>query len=254
MTRAGRQNFAAGVFALAVGVIGAAVAMRAGGMSRAMSQVEAGLALARQFETASWLSLVLAQLLAVMVGVLPASLVGMAAGAIFGVGRGFAISSASVLVGAFSAFVLSRSLFRRVIERAMAGRIAARNFDVAVGREGWRLVLLLRASPLMPFAATSYVLGLSAVTLRDYMFGTLAALPALFGYVALGALAEKGLDASTRMTGQLQWALLIVGFAATALAVLHVGTLLGRALRSGVKPIGVAAISRAPDHGTIVNE
>ncbi len=233
MTRTSRQNFAAGLLALGAGAIGAAIVMRAGGMTHALSQVRAGLALARQFETASWLSLVMAQLLAVMVGVLPASLVGMAAGAIFGVGRGFAISSASVLVGAFAAFVLSRSLFRRVIERAMAGRSAAHHFDVAIGREGWRLVLLLRASPLMPFAATSYVLGLSAVTLRDYMFGTLAALPALFGYVALGALAEKGLDASTRMTGQLQWALLIVGFAATALVIAHIGTLLRRAAQTG---------------------
>ena len=38
----------------------------------------------------------------------------------------------------------------------------------------------------MPFVATSYLLGLSAISLRDYMLGTLAALPALLGYVSLG--------------------------------------------------------------------
>jgi len=38
----------------------------------------------------------------------------------------------------------------------------------------------------MPFVATSYLLGLSAISLRDYMLGILAALPALLGYVSLG--------------------------------------------------------------------
>ena len=36
----------------------------------------------------------------------------------------------------------------------------------------------------MPFVATSYLLGLSAISLRDYMLGILAALPALLGYVS----------------------------------------------------------------------
>jgi uncharacterized membrane protein YdjX (TVP38/TMEM64 family) len=43
-----------------------------------------------------------------------------------------------------------------------------------------------RPRRLMPFVATSYLLGLSAISLRDYMLGILAALPALLGYVLLG--------------------------------------------------------------------
>jgi hypothetical protein len=38
----------------------------------------------------------------------------------------------------------------------------------------------------MPFVATSDLLGLSTISLRDYMHETLAALPALLGYVSLG--------------------------------------------------------------------
>jgi uncharacterized membrane protein YdjX (TVP38/TMEM64 family) len=38
---------------------------------------------------------------------------------------------------------------------------------------------------------------LSAISLRDYMLGTVAALPALLGYVLLGAFARAGLSAST---------------------------------------------------------
>jgi uncharacterized membrane protein YdjX (TVP38/TMEM64 family) len=103
-----------------------------------------------------------------------------------------------------------------------------RNPDAALGRDGWRLVCPPRASPLTPFGATSYLLGLSAVSLRDYMLGTLAALPALLGYVSLGALARAGLLASTGAARPFQWALLAAGFAAAALTVAHVRALVAK--------------------------
>lgn len=229
---ASRKSFL-GVLALGFGALAAAVVMRSGGAAHAASQVEAGLGLARRLGAESWLSLALLQLLATTVGIFPAALVGMAAGAICGIAYGFVISGACVLLGALIAFAFSRSLFRPLILRAMRNRIAAGNFDVAIGREGWKFVLLLRVSPLMPFAATSYLLGLSSVSARDYMFGTLASLPALFGYVTLGALADRGLADAAGAAGPLQWAMLCVGFAASALAVVHVGGLLRRAANAG---------------------
>jgi uncharacterized membrane protein YdjX (TVP38/TMEM64 family) len=80
----------------------------------------------------------------------------------------------------------------------------------------------------MPFVATSYLLGLSTISLRDYMLGTLAALPALLGYVSLGAFARVGLSALTGVAEPSQWALLAAGFAATALAVAHIGALVAK--------------------------
>ena len=192
------------------------------------SQSEAALALARRFETASWLSLAGLQVVAATAGIVPASLVGMAAGALFGIADGFAISTTGLLLGALAAFGLSRSTLRALIERAMIGTNRVRNLDAAVARDGWRLVCLLRASPLMPFVVTSYLLGLSAISLRDYMLGTLAALPALLGYVSLGAFARAGLSASTGAALPFQWALLATGFAATALALAHVGALVAK--------------------------
>jgi uncharacterized membrane protein YdjX (TVP38/TMEM64 family) len=136
--------------------------------------------------------------------------------------------TAGLLLGALAAFGLSRSAFRGRIERAMSGRSRLRNLDAALGRDGWRLVCLLRASPLTPFVATSYLLGLSAVTLRDYILGTLAALPALLGYVSLGAFARAGVLASAGAARQFQLGLLAAGFAATALTLAHVGSLVAK--------------------------
>jgi uncharacterized membrane protein YdjX (TVP38/TMEM64 family) len=58
-----------------------------------------------------------------------------------------------------------------------------------LAQDGWRLVCVLRVSPVMPFAMTSYALGLTGISQRAYLLGTLAALPALLGYVTVGALA-----------------------------------------------------------------
>jgi uncharacterized membrane protein YdjX (TVP38/TMEM64 family) len=148
-------------------------------------QSEGALALAHRFESTSWFSLAGLQIVAATAGILPPSLVGMAAGALFGVANGFAISTAGLLLGALVAFGLSRSTLRAFVERVMVDKTRVRNLDAAIARDGWRPVCLLRPSPLMPCVATSYLLGLSAVSLRDYMLGTLAALPALLGYVSL---------------------------------------------------------------------
>jgi uncharacterized membrane protein YdjX (TVP38/TMEM64 family) len=225
MTKFGPRQLAMTLGSLSIGLLGAAIVVHAGGTAYAVSQVESGLAVARRFQTASWLSLVCAQLFAVMVGVLPASFVGIAAGAVLGVAKGFAISGATVIAGAFASFALSRSVFRPFIMRVTAKRAGARSLDAAVGREGWRLVFLFRLSPIMPFAAASYAFGLSAVSLRDYMLGTLAALPPLLGYVAVGAAAESGFSATAGLSASLQWIFLTIGIAATSLACFQIGML-----------------------------
>jgi hypothetical protein len=76
---------------------------------------------------------------------------------------GFLLAAASTMVGALAAFFLSRSLFRPTVERLIATRPRLRNFDALIAQDGWRLVCLLRISPVMPFSAASYMLGLSSI-------------------------------------------------------------------------------------------
>ena len=164
---------------------------------------------------------------------LPASVLGVAAGAVYGAPLGFAISGGATLAGAWVAFRLARSLFRPRIERMLASRPRLRNLDQRLGQENWRLVCLLRVSPVMPFAITSYTLGLSSVSPRAYMAGSLAAMPALLGYVVLGSLAHAGLHAGETGAGPMRWVFLGVGIVATILLTARVGQLLERSLRVG---------------------
>ncbi len=166
-------------------------------------------------------------------GLLPASLLGLAAGAVYGVPIGFAISAAGTMVGAWIAFRLARSLFRGPIERHLSKRPRLRQIDSRMGRENWKLVCLMRVSPVMPFAITSYALGLSSIPSSSYLLGTLFAMPALLGYVVLGSIAQVGFHAEQAGTSPYKWALLGVGAVATLVLTAKVGQLVRLALKEG---------------------
>ncbi len=192
-----------------------------------------------------------AQVLIAASGVLPASLVGIAAGAVYGVPAGFALAACSTLAGAWLAFRASRSMLRPRIERWLAERGRLRALDRNLAGERWKLVCLLRCSPIMPFAVTSYALGLSSVGERDYLLGTLAALPALFGYVCLGGLTRAGVAAGAAGAGPVRWAILVLGVAATVALTLCIGRILVRTGVAGESTDrGLRAESRG--HGTVI--
>ena len=161
-------------------------------------------------------------------GVLPASLLGIAAGALYGLVPGFLLAAVSTLAGAELAFLLSRSAFRPAVERQCARHPRLRNFDALIARDGWKLVCLLRINPVMPFSATSYVLGLSSIGMRDYMMGTLASLPALLGYVFLGTLADASLAAVATGAGPFRWVVIGIGGVTTLALTVHLGSIVAR--------------------------
>ncbi|MCJ2184012.1 VTT domain-containing protein [Novosphingobium sp. 1949] len=177
---------------------------------------------------ANWVAFGSIQIAVAATGILPAAVVAMMAGASFGVGAGIAISAISTMLGGWIAFGLARSFLRPWIARWIGRSDRCLRWDAAVGRESWRFVLLLRISPVMPFAPTSYALGLSSIDQRSYLLGTLASLPALVGYVVLGALGGKGLAMMAGSANLLQWAAWGVGFAFVAIALLRVRTALGK--------------------------
>lgn len=162
-------------------------------------------------------------------GFLPASLIGIVGGSIYGLGEGFGVSALATILGAWVSFALSRSLFRDVFERLFMRRAGFRHFGDEIAKGGWRFVCLLRMSPIMPFALTSYALGLSGIGARNYMLGTIASLPALFGYVCIGWFARHSLNAESAGASCLQWMIFGVGIAATILLTVYVKRVISRA-------------------------
>jgi uncharacterized membrane protein YdjX (TVP38/TMEM64 family) len=206
---------------IAAGVIGAAV-----GFSNLAGGTKAALHWAQTLDGVGWVVLAALQVCIATSGVLPASLAGMVAGALYGIGFGFGLAAVSTMFGAFLTLLISRSLARGWMERLIKGSDRLRTLDDMLAENGVSMVCLLRLSPVMPFAATSYALGLSSVSMRDYMLGTLASLPALLGYVVLGQMAAGGL--SSEHVGWLHWSMTAIGIAATVALALKIGSLLIR--------------------------
>jgi uncharacterized membrane protein YdjX (TVP38/TMEM64 family) len=198
-----------------------------------VSQVAKVIAAVRAMGPLGWLSFASMQAVIAALGIVPASPLGIGAGLATGVWFGFLLSATGTLLGGLMAFQLSRSLLRPWISRFLVKRMGAARLDDAIARDGWKFVCLMRISPIMPFAVTSYALGLTQIRLRAYLLGTLASLPALLGYVMLGALANEGLAATLESATPLHWVLLAVGVVATGIMILRIGRMVAAA---GVLP------------------
>ena len=120
---------------------------------------------------------------------LPGSLLTLGAGFAYGPVYGTLLVMLASNLGATLAFLLGRTVLREWVARRIAGDARFSAVDAAVGAQGFRVVLLLRLSPLFPFNLLNYALGLTRVRLRDFV---LASVPGMFPgtllYVYLGSL------------------------------------------------------------------
>jgi len=124
-----------------------------------------------------------------VVALVPASLLTLAAGAIFGLARGTAYVFVAATVGSCLAFLVSRYLARAAVERRFAADRRFAAIDRAVGEQGRRIVFLLRLSPAIPFNLLNYALGLTRVRFADYAVASIGMLPGTLLYVYSGKLA-----------------------------------------------------------------
>ena len=122
------------------------------------------------------------------VAFIPGSVLTLAAGAIFGIGPGVVYVMTGATLGASTAFLLARYVARSAVEQRIAGNVKFAAVDRAVGREGFKIVLLLRLSPVFPFNLLNYGLGLTQVRLRDYVLASIGMLPGSFLYTYTGFL------------------------------------------------------------------
>jgi uncharacterized membrane protein YdjX (TVP38/TMEM64 family) len=168
---------------------------------------------------------------------LPGSLLTLASGAIFGLVEGTIYSLIGATLGASAAFLVARYVARRAIERKIAGNARFAAIDKAVGREGFKIVALLRLSPVFPFNLLNYALGLTEVRFLPYLAACAAMLPGTLLYVyygkALGSLAALASGAKTQK-GPEFWVFLGVGLLATVVVTTYVTRLAGKALRQQI--------------------
>jgi uncharacterized membrane protein YdjX (TVP38/TMEM64 family) len=155
------------------------------------------------------------------------------AGFAFGLLIGTAAVSVGSTFGAALAFLAGRFIARERIERWSANNKRFQAIDRAIGKEGWKLILLLRLSPVIPFNVSNYFYGITAVKFWPYLFASwVGMVPGTVLYVYLGSIGKAGLGSGSGNASMLKWILLGTGLVATVLVTVWVSRIAKRALES----------------------
>ena len=163
----------------------------------------------------------------------PASLLTLAAGAIFGVIAGAIYVFFAAVAGSAGAFLLARHGARRQVEERFLRNPRFAAIDRAIADQGARIVFLLRLSPVFPFVLLNYALGLTKVSLRDYLRASLGMVPGTLLYVYYGSAAR---EVAQLAGGQVErgaefYAVWGLGLVATVVVTAYVTRIARRALR-----------------------
>lgn len=124
---------------------------------------------------------------------IPRTLLAIVAGLLFGTGWGILWAELGSVAGAAAGFLLARYVSSGLIDFQQSSHV--KSLLEWVERGGWRAVALLRLIPIMPHSVGNYGLGLTALPLGAYAFGSLIGqLPMTMAYVEVGAAGERLLD------------------------------------------------------------
>lgn len=171
---------------------------------------------------------------AATVAFIPGAVMSVAAGATFGLAGGVVWVMTGATIGASLAFLLARYVARSAVERRIAGNPRFAAVDRAVGREGWRIVVLLRLSPVFPFNLLNYSLGLTNVRFLDYVLASIGMLPGTLLYTYSGVLAGDLVRLAGRAAperGPAYYAVAALGLAATVAVTALITRTARRAIR-----------------------
>jgi len=126
----------------------------------------------------------------------PASILTIGAGALFGVVGGSIVVAIGATLAATIAFLLARTVLRKRVERMVAKNPKFLAVDRAIAREGAKIVVLVRLSAVFPFLFMNYAFGLTGIGALEYAVATfIGILPGTVAFVYLGA---AGVAAATQ--------------------------------------------------------
>lgn len=161
----------------------------------------------------------------------PGSVLTVGAGLTFGLLGGTILVSLASVTAAALAFLIARHAARRHVEDLARRNEKFGAIDAAIRRGGWKVVLLLRLSPLIPFSISNYLYGLTPVGFVPYVLASWVGMfPATVLYVYLGVVGAAAAGGRRRPA---EWAILAAGLVATVVVAVWVGRVARRELARG---------------------
>jgi uncharacterized membrane protein YdjX (TVP38/TMEM64 family) len=168
-----------------------------------------------------------------VVAFIPASILTLGAGAIFGFVGGTIVVIVGATIGATLAFLLARTVMRHRIEAKTRGNQKFEALDHAIAKEGMKIVFLVRLAVVFPFTWVNYAFGLTAIPLWRYVLATfLGIIPATAAFVFASSSAVKAATGGTTNITK------IVYIAGGVVAII-VSVLIGRIASKAIRRAGV---------------
>jgi uncharacterized membrane protein YdjX (TVP38/TMEM64 family) len=168
---------------------------------------------------------------------LPGSVLTLGTGFIFKLLVGTITVSIGSTIGACVAFLVGRTIGRNWIATRVAANPKFAAIDNAVGRQGFKIVLLTRLSPIFPFNLLNYAFGLTKVSIGKYALASwIGMFPGTLMYVYFGAGLRSLADAATGKveTGIAGRVFFWFGLAATIAVTVFVTHIARKALKQAV--------------------
>jgi uncharacterized membrane protein YdjX (TVP38/TMEM64 family) len=169
-----------------------------------------------------------------VIALIPATPFSLAAGAIFGIVHGAAYSFVGATIGSTCAFLLGRHGARRLVEVRLARMPRFAAVERAAAAKGRRIVFLLRLSPVVPFNFLNYALGLTTMSVWDFIVAGTGSIPGEVLYAYWGRISGEALALAEQAGAPKSasyYGFLVVGLIATAAATAVVTATARRALR-----------------------
>jgi uncharacterized membrane protein YdjX (TVP38/TMEM64 family) len=155
-----------------------------------------------------------------VISLVPTSAVTLTAGLAFGF-VAFPLVLVAVAIGGACAFLIAKHIATDRVKHLVEDLPRSKAIYKAVSDGGWKMVFLLRLSPIMPFSLLNYVLGATELCFWPFVSATFVGIiPAVALEVYLGALGEAVIAGEA--IGTVRWLLLLVGLAATLVAIFYV--------------------------------
>lgn len=174
---------------------------------------------------------------------IPGSLLTLKGGCLFGLFWGSIYVLIAGIIGAVFAFLIGRYCSRYWICQKLEKHPKFTAIDQAVAKEGWKIVLLTRLSPLFPFNLLNYAFGVTNVSLKDYILGSFGIIPGTVMYVYIGSLTTNlaMISAPNQPSNPeseiWQLVLQIVGLMATIIVSVYITKIAQKSLKESVETV-----------------
>ena len=146
---------------------------------------------------------------------IPGSILTLGAGVAYGLWAFPLVVAGAVLASAMS-FLAARDVFHDRVQEKVAQYPRFKAVNEAIRDEGWKVVLLLRLSPALPFSLQNWFLGLMPVGFWPAQIATLfGIMPGTLLYIWVASLGGEAAAGGAADASLLRYAVLGIGLLAT---------------------------------------